>query len=95
MTAILWAEVGGKRICLKAADFLLMPMKTPHRWNYAGEAHSGSIHLCIPEVRWTYVGIPNQTTTPQSLEQRKAQFEKHGTTLLGDPLSKKEIDNTF
>ena len=31
---------------------------------------------------------------PQSLEQRKAEFEKHGTTLLGEPLSKEEIDNT-
>ncbi|HXN98706.1 MAG TPA: hypothetical protein VN881_06495 [Candidatus Acidoferrales bacterium] len=31
---------------------------------------------------------------PQTPEQRKAEFEKYGMTLLGVPLTKEEIDLT-
>jgi hypothetical protein len=30
-----------------------------------------------------------------TLEQRNAEFEKYGTTLLGVPLTKEEIDRTI
>jgi hypothetical protein len=89
------AEVGGRRIRLKAGDSLLLPMKIPHRWSHGGQSHSGAIHLYTPagsmDVWWDSKPDYN---APQSLEQRKAEFEKHGTTLLGEPLSKEEIDNS-
>jgi mannose-6-phosphate isomerase-like protein (cupin superfamily) len=88
------AEVGGKRI-LKPGDSLLMPMKIPHRWSHGGQAHSGVIHLYTPaglmDVWWDPKPDDN---APQTLEQRKAEFEKYGTTLLGAPLTKEEIDQT-
>jgi mannose-6-phosphate isomerase-like protein (cupin superfamily) len=89
------AEVGGKRIRLKTGDSLLMPMKIPHRWSHSSQSHSGAIHLYTPaglmDVWWD--SSPN-ANSPQSLEQRKAEFEKYGTTLLGVPLTKEEIDST-
>ena len=87
------AEVGGKRIRLKTGDSLLMPMKIPHRWSHGGQPHSGAIHLYTPaglmDVWWD--PSPNDNA-PQTLEQRKAEFEKYRTTLLGVPLTKEEID---
>jgi mannose-6-phosphate isomerase-like protein (cupin superfamily) len=89
------AEVDGKRMRLKAGDSLLMPMKIPHRWSHGGQSHGGAIHLYTPagsmDVWWDSKPDHN---APQTLEQRKAEFEKHGTTLLGDPLIKEEIDST-
>lgn len=89
------AEVGGKRMRLKPGDSLLMPMKIPHRWTVAQTAHCGAIHLYSPaglmEIDWAAVA---RDQDPKNLEARKAEFEKHGLTLLGGPLSKEEIDNT-
>jgi mannose-6-phosphate isomerase-like protein (cupin superfamily) len=89
------AEVGGHRIRLKPGDSLLMPMKLPHRWSVAQEQHCGAIHLYSPaglmEVDWAPVA---QDADPKNQEARKAEFEKHGLTLLGEPLSKKEIEST-
>jgi len=89
------AEVGGKRMRLKPGDSLLMPMKVPHRWSVAQEQHCGAIHLYSPaglmEMDWSPVA---QDTDPKNQEARKAEFERHGLTLLGAPLSKEEIDGT-
>ena len=89
------AEVGGKRMRLKPGDSLLMPMKLPHRWSVAQEQHCGAMHLYSPaglmEMDWSPVA---QDTDPKNQEARKAEFEKHGLTLLGGPLSKGEIDGT-
>ncbi len=89
------AEVGGKRMRLKPGDSLLMPMKLPHRWSVAQEQHCGAIHLYSPaglmEMDWSPVA---QNTDPKNQEARKAEFERHGLTLLGGPLSKEEIDGT-
>jgi mannose-6-phosphate isomerase-like protein (cupin superfamily) len=89
------AEVGGKRMRLKPGDSLLMPMKVPHRWSVAQEQHCGAIHLYSPagfmEKDWSPVA---QDSDPKNQEARKAEFEKHGLTLLGGPLSKEEIDGT-
>jgi mannose-6-phosphate isomerase-like protein (cupin superfamily) len=89
------AEVGGKRMRLKPGDSLLMPMKVPHRWSVAQEQHCGAIHLYSPaglmEMDWSPVA---QDTDPKNQEIRKAEFEKHGLTLLGGPLSREEIDGT-
>jgi mannose-6-phosphate isomerase-like protein (cupin superfamily) len=89
------AEVGGKRIRLKPGDSLLMPMKVPHRWSVAQEQYCGAIHLYSPaglmEMDWSPVA---QDTDPKNQETRKAEFEKHGLTLLGGPLSNEEIDGT-
>lgn len=80
---------------LKLADSLLMPMKVPHRWSVAQGAHCGAIHLYSPaglmEIDWSPVA---RNEDPKNLEARKAEFEKHGLTLLGGPLSKEEIDTT-
>ena len=89
------AEVGGKRMRLKPGDSLLMPMKVPHRWTVAQSAHCGAIHLYSPaglmEMDWAPLA---RDGGPENVEARKAEFEKHGLTLLGAPLSKEEIDNT-
>jgi mannose-6-phosphate isomerase-like protein (cupin superfamily) len=89
------AEVGGKRMRVKPGDSLLMPMKVPHRWSVAQEQHCGAIHLYSPaglmEMDWSPVA---QDTDPKNREARKAEFERHGLTLLGTPLSKEEIDGT-
>ena len=89
------AKVGGKRMRLKPGDSLLMPMKVPHRWSVAQEQHCGAIHLYSPaglmEMDWSPVA---QDTDPKNQETRKAEFEKHGLTLLGGPLSKEEIEGT-
>jgi quercetin dioxygenase-like cupin family protein len=87
------AEVGGKRMRLKPGDSLLMPMKIPHRWSAAQESHRGAIHLYTPaglmDVEWASVA---QDEDPKNQEARKAEFERHGVTLLGGSLSKDEID---
>jgi mannose-6-phosphate isomerase-like protein (cupin superfamily) len=87
------ADVGGKRMRLKPGDSLLMPMKVPHRWSVAQEQQCGAIHLYSPaglmEVDWSRVA---QDTDPKNQEARKAEFERHGLTLLGGPLSREEID---
>ena len=89
------AEVGGKRFRLRTGDSLLMPMRIPHRWSHTGQTHSGAIHLYTPaglmDVWWDTSPSAN---APQSLDDRKAEFEKYGTTLLGVPLTKEEIDGT-
>ena len=89
------AEVGGKCMRLKPGDSLLMPMKAPHRWSVAQEQHCGAIHLYSPaglmEMDWSPVA---QDADPKNQEARKAEFEKHGLTLLGTPLSREEIDRT-
>ncbi|HET9401286.1 MAG TPA: cupin domain-containing protein [Candidatus Acidoferrales bacterium] len=89
------AEVGGKRFRLRTGDSLLMPMRIPHRWSHTGQTHSGAIHLYTPaglmDVWWDTSPGANAS---QSLDDRKAEFEKYGTTLLGVPLTKEEIDST-
>ena len=89
------AEVDGERMRLKPGDSLLMPMKVPHRWSVAQDSHCGAIHLYTPaglmETKWAPVA---QSEDPKNQEARKAEFEKHGLTLLGAPLSKEEIDET-
>lgn len=89
------AEVGGERMRLKSGDSLLMPMKVPHRWSVAQAAQCGAIHLYSPaglmEMDWAPIA---REEDPKSLEARKAEFERHGLTLLGPPLSKEEIDAT-
>lgn len=89
------AEVGGKRMRLKSGDSLLMPMRVPHRWTLAQAAHCGAIHLYSPaglmEMDWAPIA---RDEDPKNAEARKAEFEKHGLTLLGGPLSKQEIDDT-
>lgn len=89
------AEVGGTRMRLRLGDSLLMPMKVPHRWTVAQAAHCGAIHLYSPaglmEMDWSPVA---REENPKNLEARKAEFEKHGLTLLGGPLSKEEVDGT-
>ena len=87
------AEVGGERMRLKPGDSLLMPMKVPHRWSVAQDSHCGGIHLYTPaglmETEWSPVAQSEDSTNQ---EARKAEFERHGLTLLGEPLSKEEID---
>ncbi len=89
------AEVGGERMRLKPGYSLLMPMKVPHRWSVAQESRCGAIHLYTPaglmETEWAPVA---QSEDPKNQEARKAEFERHGLTLLGGPLSKEEIDQT-
>jgi mannose-6-phosphate isomerase-like protein (cupin superfamily) len=89
------AEVGGKRMRLKPSDSLLMPMRVPHRWSIAQEKHCGAIHLYSPaglmETDWSPIA---QDTDPKNHEARKAEFERHGLTLLGDPLTEEEIRGT-
>jgi hypothetical protein len=43
------------------------------------------------EADWSPIA---QDTDPKNQQARKAEFEKHGLTLLGGPLSKEEIDAT-
>ena len=87
------AEVGGRRIRLKAGNSLLLPMKIPHR-DHGGQSHSGAVHLYTPAGSMdVWRDSKPDYNAPQSLEQRKAEFEKHGTTLLGEPLTKEEINN--
>lgn len=89
------AEVGGQRMRLKPGDSLLMPMKVPHRWSVAQAARCGAIHMYSPaglmEMDWAPVA---RDEDPMKLEVRKAEFERHGLTLLGAPLNKEEIDGT-
>jgi hypothetical protein len=88
--------IAGERMRLKTGDSLLMPMKIPQRWSHASHPHSGAIQLYTP------VGLMNiwrdpsaNDNAPQTLKQRKAEFEKHGLTLLGTPLTKEEIESTL
>jgi len=96
MTGEFVAEVGGERMRLRNGDSLLMPMKVPHRWSVAQDSHCGAIHLYTPaglmETEWASIA---QSEDPKDQEARKAEFERHGLTLLGEPLNKKEIDRTF
>jgi len=96
MTGEFVAEVGGERIRLKAGDSLLMPMKVPHRWSVAQDSHWGAIHLYTPaglmETEWASVA---RSEDPKDQEARKAEFERHGLTLLGEALSKEEIDQVL
>jgi mannose-6-phosphate isomerase-like protein (cupin superfamily) len=96
MTGEFVAEVGEERMRLKPGDSLLMPMKVPHRWSVAQDSHCGAIHLYSPaglmETEWSPVA---QSEEPKNQEARKAEFEKHGLTLLGESLSKEEIDRTL
>jgi mannose-6-phosphate isomerase-like protein (cupin superfamily) len=89
------AEVGGVRMRLRPGDSLLMPMKIPHRWSVAQDSRCGAIHLYTPaglmETEWASVA---QSEDPKNQEARKAEFERHGLTLLGEPLSQEEIDRT-
>ena len=95
MTGEFVAEVAGERMRLRAGDSLLMPMKVPHRWSVAQDSRSGAIHLYTPaglmEMDWSPVA---QDESPKNQEARKTEFERHGLTLLGGPLSKEEIDGT-
>jgi mannose-6-phosphate isomerase-like protein (cupin superfamily) len=96
MTGEFVAEVGGQRMRLKPGDSLLMPMRVPHRWSVAQDPHCGAIHLYTPaglmETEWSSVA---QSEDPKNQEARKAEFERHGLTLLGEALSKEEIDRTL
>ena len=86
------AEVGGKRMRLRPGDSLLMPMRVPHRWSNAGTPTSGAIHLYTPAGTMDLSWDPSpQDDAPQTLEQRKDNFERYGMSLLGDPLTKEEI----
>jgi mannose-6-phosphate isomerase-like protein (cupin superfamily) len=90
------AEVAGKGMRLKPGDSLLMPMKIPHRWSTAQESHCAAIHLYTPaglmDADWVVVA---RDEDPKNREARKAEFERHGLTLLGEPLSKEEIDRVL
>jgi mannose-6-phosphate isomerase-like protein (cupin superfamily) len=96
MTGEFVAEVGGERMRLKLGDSLLMPMKVPHRWSVAQDSHCGAIHLYTPaglmETEWASVA---RSEDPKNQEARKAEFERHGLTLLGEALSKEEIDQVL
>ena len=96
MTGEFVAEVGGERMRLKPGDSLLMPMEVPHRWSVAQDSHCGAIHLYTPaglmETEWSPVA---QSEDPKNQEARKAEFERHGLTLLGEALRKEEIDRTL
>ncbi|HKV24231.1 MAG TPA: hypothetical protein VJN93_06530 [Candidatus Acidoferrum sp.] len=89
------AEVGGNRMRLKRGDSLLMPMNIPHRWSVAQVARCGAIHLYSPaglmEMDWAPVA---RDENPRNIEARKAEFERHGLTLLGGSLTRAEIDST-
>jgi quercetin dioxygenase-like cupin family protein len=90
------AEVGRERMRLKPGDSLLMPMKVPHRWSVAQDSHCGAIHLYTPaglmDVAWAPVA---RDENPAHREARKREFEKHGLTLLGEPLTREEIDQVL
>jgi quercetin dioxygenase-like cupin family protein len=91
------AEVGGKRMRLKTGDSLLMPMKIPHRWSIAEIPISGAIHLYTPAGRMdiAFDDPPRKSATPPTPEQIRADFESCNMTLLGVPLTKKEITQTI
>lgn len=71
-------------------------MKVPHRWSVAQDSHCGAIHLYTPaglmETEWASVA---QSEDPKNQEARNEEFERHGLTLLGAPLSKEDIDRTL
>jgi mannose-6-phosphate isomerase-like protein (cupin superfamily) len=96
MTGEFVAEVGDDRMRLKPGDSVLMPMKVPHRWSVAQDSHCGAIHLYTPaglmEMDWSPFA---QDENPKNQEARKAEFERHGLTLLGEALSKEEIDQVL
>ena len=81
---------------LKPGDSLLMPMKVPHRWSVSQDSHCGAIHLYTPaglmETEWASVA---QSEDLKNQEARKAEFERHGLTLLAEALSKEEIDQVL
>jgi hypothetical protein len=54
--------------------------------------HPGNqVCFCL-RTQWAPVA---QSEDPKNQEGRKAEFERHGLTLLGEALSKKEIDRTL
>ena len=89
------AEVGGERFRLKPGDSLLMPMKVPHRWSTAEAPRCGMLHLYTPaglmDISWDPSPDDGKPETP---EERKADFETLGLTLLGPPLTREEITQT-
>ena len=90
------AEVGEERIRLKQGDALLLPMKVPHRWSIAQTAQAGAIHLYTPAGLMDAFFDPDLPDAKQlSWEERKAVFEAHHVTLLGPPLTQREIDSTW
>jgi hypothetical protein len=59
------------------------------------QSHCGAIHLYTPagfmDLSWDpHLNEPE----PKTLDERKALFEKYGMSLLGDSLTKEEIDRT-
>jgi len=68
--------------------------RLPHRWSVAQDSHCGAIHLYTPAglMEWASVA---QSEGPKNQEARKVEFGKHGLTLLGEALSKEEIDRTL
>jgi mannose-6-phosphate isomerase-like protein (cupin superfamily) len=95
LAGVFVAEVGGKRFRLKAGDSLLMSMKIAHRWSFAEEPHGGAIHLYTPAGMMDISWDPKPDDGgPKSEAEQKADFETHGMTLLGRPLTKEEIDQT-
>lgn len=59
-------------------------------------SYCSAIHLYTPaglmETEWAAVA---QSEDPKNLEARKAEFERHGLTLLGEPLTREEIDRVL
>lgn len=87
------AEVGGVRYRLKRGDSLLMPKEIPHRWSIAGIPQAGAIHLYTPAGRMDLAfDDPPKKDRPPTPEERKAEFESFGMTLLGPPLTRQEIE---
>ena len=73
-----------------------MPMKVPHRWSVAQDSHCGAIHLYTPAGSMETDGRrSHKMKIRKNQEARKAEFERHGLTLLGEALSKAEIDRTL
>ena len=57
-------------------------------------ARSGRMKFSRYETSDVRVRVYGDAADPKNLEAREAEFEKHGLTLLGGPLSKEEIDDT-
>jgi len=69
-------------------------MKIPHRRSSASQPRCGAIHLYTPAGFMDVFDFFPKNNAQQTPEQRKAEFEKYGTTLLGIQLTKEEIDQT-
>ena len=88
------AEVGGKKMRLKPGDSLLMPMRVPHRWSVAGTPTSGGIHAYTPAGKMdVFFETPkSRNGKPFSHAELTGIYTACGMTLLGDSLTKEEID---